>query len=217
MCRHKGGRKHPHQEFIQINTGNILFICGGAFVGLEKIVESRVSSGKSLGFGVTMPKSAYEREMQAARLLKDIQPDDLLKFGLIPEFIGRIPVTAVLDPLDQEALVRILTEPRNAIFKQYQQLLSMDNVELTFSADAAEAIAVEAMKRKTGARALRSIVEELMLDLMYEVPSREDVSKIHITKEMVEQKKSLVAEIIPMPDKKPALGELKSDPIEDIA
>ena len=213
----QGGRKHPHQEFIQINTGNILFICGGAFVGLEKIVESRVSSGKSLGFGVTMPKSAYEREMQAARLLKDIQPDDLLKFGLIPEFIGRIPVTAVLDPLDQEALVRILTEPRNAIFKQYQQLLSMDNVELSFSNEAAEAIAVEAMKRKTGARALRSIVEELMLDLMYEVPSREDVSKIHITKEMVEHKKSLVAEIIPMPDKKPAIGELKSDPIEDIA
>jgi ATP-dependent Clp protease ATP-binding subunit ClpX len=201
----QGGRKHPHQEFIQINTTNILFICGGAFTGLEKIVESRVTSGKSMGFGASVPKLAYEREMEAARMLKQLQPEDLLKFGLIPEFIGRIPVTAVLDPLDEPALVRILTEPKNAIFKQYQELLSMDEVELKFEEPAAEAIAKEAIKRKTGARALRSIVEELMLEVMYEIPSRDDIHTITITREMVE-KKSL-AEILQMPDKKPK-GEI---------
>jgi ATP-dependent Clp protease ATP-binding subunit ClpX len=201
----QGGRKHPHQEFIQINTGNILFICGGAFTGLEKIVESRVTSGKSVGFGVSMPKAAHEREMQAAKLLKQLQPEDLLKFGMIPEFIGRIPVLAVLDPLDEEALVRILTEPKNAIFKQYQELLSMDDVALSFDSDAAQAIAHEAIKRKTGARALRSIVEELMLDIMYEVPSRNDIETINITRDMVEKKSS--AEIVQMPDKKPK-GEI---------
>jgi ATP-dependent Clp protease ATP-binding subunit ClpX len=201
----QGGRKHPHQEFIQINTTNILFICGGAFTGLEKIVESRVTSGKSMGFGASVPKLAYEREMEAARMLKQLQPEDLLKFGLIPEFIGRIPVTAVLDPLDEPALVRILTEPKNAIFKQYQELLSMDEVELKFEDQAAEAIAKEAIKRKTGARALRSIVEELMLEVMYEIPSRDDIRTITITREMVE-KKSL-AEILLMPDKKPK-GEI---------
>lgn len=201
----QGGRKHPHQEFIQINTTNILFICGGAFTGLEKIVESRVTSGKSMGFGASVPKLAYEREMEAAKMLKQLQPEDLLKFGLIPEFIGRIPVTAVLDPLDEPALVRILTEPKNAIFKQYQELLSMDEVELKFEEPAAEAIAKEAIKRKTGARALRSIVEELMLEVMYEIPSRDDIRTITITKDMVE-KKSL-AEVLQMPDKKPK-GEI---------
>ncbi len=198
----QGGRKHPHQEFIQINTSNILFVCGGAFVGLDKIVEMRVVSGKSVGFGNEMPKSALEREILAARRLKEMQPDDLLKFGMIPEFVGRIPVTAVLDPLDEEALVRILQEPRNAIFKQYQELLQMDDVKLIFAPDAAGAIAKEAIKRKTGARALRSIVEEMMLEIMYEVPSRDDIKEITITSEMVEKKKPL-AEIIPMPDKKP--------------
>jgi ATP-dependent Clp protease ATP-binding subunit ClpX len=197
----QGGRKHPHQEFIQINTTNILFICGGAFTGLEKIVESRVNAGKSIGFGASVPKLAYEREMMAAKLLKQLQPEDLLKFGMIPEFIGRIPVTAVLDPLDEEALVRILTEPKNAIFKQYQELLQMDDVTLEFEPEAAKAIAHEAIKRKTGARALRSIVEELMLDVMYEVPSRDDIKHIVVNKDMVE-KKSL-AEVIHLPDKQP--------------
>jgi ATP-dependent Clp protease ATP-binding subunit ClpX len=201
----QGGRKHPHQEFIQINTGNILFICGGAFTGLEKIVEGRVASGKSIGFGASTPKAAYEREMMAAKLLKQLQPEDLLKFGMIPEFIGRIPVVAVLDPLDEAALVRILTEPKNAIFKQYQELLSMDEVTLEFEAGAAQAIAAEAIKRKTGARALRSIVEELMLDIMYEVPSRSDINTITITQDMVEKKSS--AEILIMPDKLPK-GEI---------
>lgn len=201
----QGGRKHPHQEFIQINTSNILFICGGAFTGLEKIVESRVASGKSVGFGASTPKASYEREAAAAKLLKQLQPEDLLKFGMIPEFIGRIPVVAVLDSLDQEALVRILTEPKNAIFKQYRELLSMDDVELDFDAGAAQAIAHEAIKRKTGARALRSIVEELMLDIMYEVPSRTDIKTINITQDMVEKKTT--AEIVQMPDKKPK-GEI---------
>lgn len=199
----QGGRKHPHQEFIQIDTGNILFVCGGAFVGLDKIVESRVVSGQGIGFGNKAPKSKLERELEAARNLKKLEPDDLMKFGLIPEFIGRVPVSAVLDPLDEEALVMILTQPKNALFKQYQQLLSMDDVELVFDEGAAEAIAGEALKRKTGARALRSIVEELMLDIMYEVPSRDDVTTLTITKDMVEKKQSRLAEIIPLPDKNP--------------
>jgi ATP-dependent Clp protease ATP-binding subunit ClpX len=197
----QGGRKHPHQEFIQIDTGNILFICGGAFIGLDKIVESRVNSGKSVGFGATAPKTQYEREMEAARLMKQLQPDDLIKFGMIPEFIGRVPVTAVLDPLDEAALIRILTEPKNAIFKQYKELMAMDDVQLVFADGVAEAIAKEAIKRKTGARALRSIVEELMLPIMFEAPSREDLKVFELTSEMVEKKNA--AEVILLPDKKP--------------
>jgi ATP-dependent Clp protease ATP-binding subunit ClpX len=195
----QGGRKHPHQEFIQIDTTNILFVCGGAFTGLEKIVESRAASGKSMGFGASAPKQLFEREMAAARMLKQLQPEDLLKFGLIPEFIGRIPVVAVLDPLDEEALVQILSAPKNAIFKQYQELLSMDGVELQFASDAAQAIAKEALKRRTGARALKSIVEEIMLDLMYEVPTRTDIKEVVITKEIVEKRSC--AEIICLPEK----------------
>ncbi len=201
----QGGRKHPHQEFIQIDTSNILFICGGAFIGLEKLISSRVNSGKMLGFGAQAPKSGYDREMEAARLLKDVQPDDLIKFGLIPEFIGRVPVMAVLDPLDEEALVRILTEPKNAVFKQYKELLAMDEVKLTFQEGVAQEIAQEAMKRKTGARALRSIVEELMLPIMYEVPSREDIKSIEITRDMLKAK--AVGELLRLPDKKPK-GEI---------
>jgi ATP-dependent Clp protease ATP-binding subunit ClpX len=197
----QGGRKHPHQEFIQIDTSNILFICGGAFIGLEKIVEGRVNSGKSMGFGASAPKSVYEREVEAARLLKQMQPDDLIKFGMIPEFIGRVPVTAVLDPLDEAALVRILVEPKNAIFKQYKELMAMDDMELVFAEGVAEAIAKEAIKRKTGARALRSIVEELMLPIMFEAPSREDLKVFELTPEMVEKKNS--AEVLQLPDKKP--------------
>jgi ATP-dependent Clp protease ATP-binding subunit ClpX len=195
----QGGRKHPHQEFIQINTQNILFICGGAFVGLEKIVENRVSSNRSIGFGSQAPLTAWEREQRASRILKDTAPDDLLKFGLIPEFVGRMPVIAVLDALDVEALVRILVEPKNAILKQYQQLLALDGVELKFDNDSVRAIAEEAIKRKTGARALRAIVEEIMLDIMYEVPSRSDIKVCHITKDLVEKRSS--AELLQMPTK----------------
>lgn len=197
----QGGRKHPHQEFIQIDTGNILFIVGGAFIGLEKIVESRAGTGKLLGFGASSPKAAYERDIQAARMLKQMVPEDLLKFGFIPEFIGRVPVYAVLDPLDETILIKILTEPQNAILKQYQQLLNMDNVKLEFDSEAIKLIAREAMKRKTGARALRSIVEELMLDIMYEVPSRKDIKTFKITPEMI-NKRGSVAELLHLPKAK---------------
>lgn len=197
----QGGRKHPHQEFIQIDTRNILFICGGAFVGLEKIVESRVAAGKSVGFGATFHKTVMEKELAAARMLKKSQPEDLLKFGLIPEFIGRVPVTAVLDPLDEDALVQILTQPKNALFKQYRELFLMDGVELTFESGTAESIAKEAIKRRTGARALKSIVEEIMLDLMFEVPSRDDIKTVAITKDMVEKRSE--AEVIRLVENQP--------------
>jgi ATP-dependent Clp protease ATP-binding subunit ClpX len=204
----QGGRKHPHQEFIQINTQNILFICGGAFTGLEKIVEHRMNTTQSIGFGSNSPKFLFERDLELAKLLKFAQPDDLVKFGMIPEFIGRVPVTAALDPLDKEMLVRILKEPKNALIKQYQTLMSMDNVTLTFEDAAADAIAQEALKRKTGARALRAIVEELMLDFMYEAPSSNDLKVVHITKELVEKRAETPSNpIIAMPDKKPK-GEI---------
>jgi ATP-dependent Clp protease ATP-binding subunit ClpX len=174
----QGGRKHPYQDCIQIDTKNILFICGGAFVGLDKAVEQRT-----------------------ADILKHVQPEDIVRFGMIPEFIGRIPVTAVVDPLDESALTSILTEPRSALVKQYQKLLRMDNVQLEFQTDAIVAIAKEAYRRKTGARALRGIVEQLMLDVMYEVPSRKDVSRCVITREMVEKLSS--AEVIPLPSSLP--------------
>ncbi|MFN3925835.1 MAG: ATP-dependent protease ATP-binding subunit ClpX [Pseudanabaenaceae cyanobacterium] len=180
----QGGRKHPYQDCIQIDTKNILFICGGAFVGLERIIEQRTGR-KSMGFikqGELQP-----REKRTADVLKQVQPEDLVKFGMIPEFIGRVPVTAVLDPLDEAALMAILTEPKNALLKQYQKLLRMDNVQLEFEPQAIRAIAKEAYRRKTGARALRGIVEQLMLDIMYEVPSRKDVTNCVITKEMVEK------------------------------
>ena len=197
----QGGRKHPHQEFIQIDTSNILFIVGGAFVGLEKIVDARAGVSKSLGFGATAPKSSVEREFQYAMLLKKLIPEDLLKYGLIPEFVGRIPMVAVLEPLDKSALIKILTEPKNAILKQYQQLLSMDGVNLVFDTNAIETIADMALRRKTGARGLRSIIEELMLDVMFEVPSRSDINILTITEDMV-QKKQNVAEILQFPETK---------------
>lgn len=203
----QGGRKHPHQEFIQIDTNNILFVVGGAFVGLDKIVESRAGSGKLVGFGATGPKLAYERDLQAARMLKNMVPEDLLKFGLIPEFIGRIPVSAILDPLDEDALVKILTEPKNAILKQYKQLLSMDGVDLEFDEESIALIAKEAIKRKTGARGLRSIVEEIMLDVMYEVPSRTDVSVFKVTADMVKKRES-AAELLHLPNSKKPKGEI---------
>ncbi|MBF2099402.1 MAG: ATP-dependent protease ATP-binding subunit ClpX [Gloeomargaritaceae cyanobacterium C42_A2020_066] len=180
----QGGRKHPYQECIQINTGNILFICGGAFVGLEQVLEQRLGK-KGMGFAVADEADATP---QTDGLTRQVEPDDLVKFGMIPEFIGRVPVIAVLESLDQAALAAILTEPRNALVRQFQKLLRMDNIELEFEAEAIEAIAWEAYRRKTGARALRSIVEELMLDVMYELPSRKDVTQCRITRDMVEQR-----------------------------
>ncbi len=192
----QGGRKHPHQEFIQIDTSNILFIVGGAFVGLEKIIELRLNKNRGVGFG-SKPLTQIEREVKASQEFKYLIPDDLLKFGLIPEFVGRIPVIAPLDLLDEAALKRILIEPKNAIIKQYQQLLKLDNVELLFEQEAVNCIAKEAIKRKMGARGLRSIVEEIMTDIMYEVPSKQDIKKVCITKQMVEDRAK--AEVVELP------------------
>lgn len=180
----QGGRKHPHQEFIQIDTTNVLFICGGAFDGIEKIIANRIGT-KMMGFGADI-KSRENRNIGEA--LRQIMPEDLLKFGLIPEFVGRLPVTVTLDALDEEALVRILVEPKNALVKQYQKLLEMDGVQLEFKEDALRSVAHAALKRKTGARGLRSIIEEVMCNVMYDVPSRCDVSKCIVTKESIVNK-----------------------------
>ncbi len=197
----QGGRKHPYQDCIQIDTKNILFICGGAFVGLDKVVERRIGK-KSMGFVQTGEKSPF-KEQRTADILRKLELDDLVKFGMIPEFVGRIPVTAALEPLDEEALVQILTQPRNALVKQYKKLLGMDNIELEFTEDAIMAIAQEAFRRKTGARALRGIVEELMLDVMYEIPSRQDVGKCIITKQMVEKRSTADLLLHPTSYRKP--------------
>jgi ATP-dependent Clp protease ATP-binding subunit ClpX len=181
----QGGRKHPYQDCIQIDTSNIMFICGGAFVGLEKIIEQRMGK-KSMGF--IQQGENLTREQRTADMMKHLEPEDLVRYGLIPEFIGRVPVVATLNSLDEDALVSILTEPRNALVKQYEKLLHMDNVSLEFRPEAIRAIAKEAHRRKTGARALRGIVEELMLDVMYELPSRKDLTRCTITREMVEKR-----------------------------
>jgi ATP-dependent Clp protease ATP-binding subunit ClpX len=194
----QGGRKHPYQDCIQIDTSNILFICGGAFVGLDKVVEQRIGK-KSMGF--IQPGEGQSKEKRTADVLKHLEPGDLVKFGMIPEFIGRIPVAAVVEPLDEETLVAILTQPRSALVKQYQKLLNMDNVQLEFKPDALKAIAIEAYRRKTGARALRAIVEELMLEVMYELPSRKDVTCCTITREMVEKRST--AELLVHPSSLP--------------
>ncbi|MGE5560724.1 MAG: ATP-dependent Clp protease ATP-binding subunit ClpX [Chloroflexota bacterium] len=178
----QGGRKHPHQEFIQIDTTNILFICGGAFETIDKVILSRIGK-KQYGFGAEL-KSKKEKD-NIGETLAQILPEDLLKFGLIPEFVGRLPVIATLDALDEEALLKILTEPKNALSKQYQKLFQLDNIDLEFKEDALRQIAQEAMKRKTGARGLRAIVEDIMLGIMYEVPSRGDVTKCIVTKDTV--------------------------------
>ena len=178
----QGGRKHPHQEFIQIDTTNILFICGGAFDGLEKVIENRIGK-KSIGFGAEI---AEKNDKNIGELLKQVTPADYVKYGLIPEFIGRVPVTVTLDLLDEDALVRILTEPKSAICKQYKKLFELDGVELEFEDEALLAIAKETMERKTGARGLRSIIERSVTDLMYEVPSNDEISKCVVTKETVE-------------------------------
>src|ERR687885_352045 len=176
----QGGRKHPHQDFIQINTTNVLFLCGGAFEGLEDIVAKRVGSKRTLGF-----RSESVTDDDYANLLRQLSSDDLLKYGLIPEFVGRLPVVVSIDPLGKEDLIRILTEPRNAITKQYSKFLSLDKVELVFTRDALEAAAERALQLKTGARGLRTIIEEVLLDVMYEIPSRADVRKCIIGRETI--------------------------------
>ncbi len=195
----QGGRKHPYQDCIQIDTSNILFICGGAFVGLEKVVEQRIGK-KSIGF-VQGGDAQVSREQRTADVLKQLEPQDLVKYGMIPEFIGRIPAISVVDPLDEEMLMAILTEPKSALLKQFQKLMRMDNVQLDFKQDAVRAIAREAYRRKTGARALRGIVEELMLDVMYELPSRKDVKRCMITRDMVEKRST--AELLMHPSSLP--------------
>ncbi|HLS52990.1 MAG TPA: ATP-dependent Clp protease ATP-binding subunit ClpX [Tissierellaceae bacterium] len=180
----QGGRKHPHQEFIQVDTSNILFIVAGAFDGLDKIIQNRIGKN-TIGFGAEIQT---QEEKKIGEILKNIQPEDLLKFGLIPEFVGRLPVVVTLEELDENALVKILTEPKNALVKQYKELFAMENVDLEFEEEALRLIAQKAIKRKTGARGLRSIIEETMLDIMYEIPSRTDVEKCLITKETIEQK-----------------------------
>jgi ATP-dependent Clp protease ATP-binding subunit ClpX len=177
----QGGRKHPHQEFIQIDTTNILFIVGGAFAGLEHIIEQRAGR-KTLGFTAELP-SKVDKNIDA--LFSDVRPEDLLKFGLIPEFVGRLPVIATVDKLGEADLMRILIEPKNALIKQYQKLFEIDNVDLEFTDDAVEAIADQAMLRGTGARGLRAILEEVLLNVMYDVPSREDIAKVVVTGEVV--------------------------------
>ena len=178
----QGGRKHPHQELIQIDTSNILFICGGAFDGLEKIIETRLDR-KSIGFNTEV---ASKNSMEIGELLQQVTPQDLVKFGLIPEFIGRVPISVSLEGLDEEALVRILKEPKNALIKQYRKLFSYDGVGLEFEDDAIEAIAKMAVERKTGARGLRSIMENVMMDVMYEIPSDDTIRECKITKEAVD-------------------------------
>ncbi len=192
----QGGRKHPHQEFIQINTTNILFICGGAFDGIDKIIANRVGR-RGMGFGADIRS---KQEQNVGELLRQILPEDLLKFGLIPEFVGRLPIIVTLDALDENALVRILKEPKNALVKQYQKLLQMDNIELEFEEEAVRAIAHEAMRRNTGARGLRSIIEDIMTDVMYEAPSRTDVAKCIITKDVVLKKEEPI--LVPVGDAK---------------
>ena len=177
----QGGRKHPHQELIQIDTTNILFICGGAFEGIDKIIEKRIDR-KSIGFNVEI---GDKHEKDVDRLLKQVLPQDLVKFGLIPELVGRVPVTVSLEMLDKEALLRILTEPRNAIVKQYQKMLELDGVELTLDKKALEAVAETSLKRKTGARGLRAIMENIMMDIMYKAPSDDALKACRITEDVV--------------------------------
>lgn len=184
----QGGRKHPNQEMIQIDTSNILFICGGAFDGIDRVIASRMTKS-TIGFGADIKR---KEEKRMGEILQQVQPEDLLKFGLIPEFIGRLPVVVTLHPLDEEALVRILKEPKNAIIKQYKKLLSMDHVDLEFDDDAIRAIARRAIERNTGARGLRAIIEKIMQHVMYEVPGMKDVVGCRVTKEVVEEGKEPV-------------------------
>ncbi|WP_252231735.1 ATP-dependent Clp protease ATP-binding subunit ClpX [Clostridium sp. ZBS15] len=189
----QGGRKHPHQEFIQINTSNILFICGGAFDGVDKIIENRTRKS-SMGFGAEI-QGKHEKDI--GKLLKEIMPGDLLKFGLIPEFVGRLPILVTLESLDKDALINILTKPKNALVKQYKKLFELDDVELEFNNEALTSIAEEAIDRKTGARGLRAIIEEMMTEIMYEIPSDEQITKVTITEECIKDKENPQVERLP--------------------
>ena len=199
----QGGRKHPHQEFLQIDTTNILFICGGAFVGLEEIIERRVGK-KTMGFGANVQT---RRERDQGELFSELLPEDLLKFGLIPEFVGRVPIVVALEALTKEALVNILTKPKNALIKQYKKLFEMDGVSLQFDAEAVEEIAEQAIERNTGARGLRSILESIMMDVMFEVPSEEDIDTCIVTKDTIKlaQQPKLIRK--PAQKQLPASGE----------
>ncbi len=189
----QGGRKHPHQDFIQINTANILFICGGAFEGLEQIIEKRVGRNRTIGYRAVKPVE------DATAQVGSITPEDLLQYGLIPEFVGRLPVIVGLEPLDKETMIRILTEPKNAIIKQYKKFFDLDKVELVFTAEALEQTAIQALAQKTGARGLRSIVEETLLDIMYEIPSRNDIRSCTITDRVILKQDSPILEPSPLP------------------
>ena len=182
----QGGRKHPHQELLQINTENILFICGGAFEGLDKIINERTGK-KAIGFGANVQS---QKEIDKYKIYEQLLPQDLLKFGLIPEFVGRLPIVATLRELDRAALIDIVTKPKNALVKQYKKLLELDDVELEFEQDALEAIVDKAIERKTGARGLRSIIEEIMRDIMFDIPSNPKIEKCIVTKETVLEKKA---------------------------
>jgi len=203
----QGGRKHPHQELLQIDTTNILFICGGAFNGLEKIIEARVGK-KTMGFGADVKPP---QELDTGALFQQALPEDLLKFGLIPEFVGRVPVMVTLHGLDEDALVSVMTKPRNALVKQYQYMLSMDGVELEFEPEALRAVAHKAIERKTGARGLRAIVETAMMDTMFDIPSRDDVEKCIVTRETITEGKApqviTSAHRLPSPPDMPRLDE----------
>ncbi|HTS07222.1 MAG TPA: ATP-dependent Clp protease ATP-binding subunit ClpX [Candidatus Eisenbacteria bacterium] len=192
----QGGRKHPHQEFTPVDTTNILFICGGAFVGLEKIISRRIGK-KSLGFrSGEEAEEEFTSKKKTQELLQDVQPEDLIKFGLIPEFVGRLPVVGMLEDLDEFALIEILTRPKNAIVKQYQRLFEFENVRLKFADEALRAIARQAMARKVGARGLRMILEELMLDLMFNLPSQKKLKEFEVTREMVEKRSASFATVM---------------------
>lgn len=201
----QGGRKHPHQEFIQINTANILFICGGAFDGVDKIIEKRTRKS-SIGFGADIQS---KDEKDVGKLLEGIVPSDLLKFGLIPEFVGRLPIVVTLESLDNQALINILSQPKNALVKQYKKLFEMDNVELEFTDKALNAIASKAIERKTGARGLRSIIEEVMTDIMFDIPSNERISKVVITEPTINDKDKPEIQMLPEGEARPIIKTKK--------
>ncbi len=204
----QGGRKHPNQEFIQIDTSNILFICGGAFSGLEKVVQQRSEKG-GIGFGAEV--RSKDSSKTASDLFKDVEPEDLIKFGLIPEFIGRLPVIATLEELDKAALIQILTEPKNALVRQYQRLFEMEEVDLTFTPDSLDAVAEKALERKTGARGLRSILENVLLDTMYDLPAMTDVGTVEINRAVIENK----SEPVLNPERQPVKPLQTSDNAAD--
>jgi len=205
----QGGRKHPQQEFVQVDTSNILFICGGAFSGLEKVVQQR-SEKSGMGFGAEVKSKDNSKSL--GQLFREVEPEDLIKYGLIPEFIGRLPVVATLEELDETALMQILTEPRNALTKQYQRLFEMENVDLAFDQDALKAVAKKALERKTGARGLRSIMENVLLDTMYDLPSMQNVGTVEITRDVIEGNEKPVLK----PERRPTVISDNSDALEHL-